>query len=44
MTLDEARHLIVEGINYAAYLETDSLYDFDKNRLWVLTTTTQGVW
>jgi hypothetical protein len=35
MTLDEARHLIVEGINYAAYRETDSsLYDFDKNRLW----------
>ena len=35
MTLDEARHLIIEGINYAAYSETDSsLYDSDKNRLW----------
>jgi hypothetical protein len=28
------RHLIVEGINYAAYRETDSsLHDADKNRL-----------
>jgi hypothetical protein len=34
MTADEARHLIIEGINYAAYRETDfSLYDSDKNRL-----------
>jgi len=34
MTLDEARHLIIEGINYAAYKETDSsLHDADKNRL-----------
>ena len=34
MTLDDARHLIIEGINYAAYKETDSsLYDPDKNRL-----------
>jgi len=34
MTPDEARHLIVEGINYAAYRETESsLYDSDKNRL-----------
>jgi hypothetical protein len=34
MTPDEARELIVEGINYAAYRETDaSLHDADKNRL-----------
>ena len=34
MTPDEARHLVIEGINYAAYHETDfSLHDFDKNRL-----------
>lgn len=34
MTADEARHLIIEGLNYAAYRETDSsLYDSDKNRL-----------
>jgi hypothetical protein len=34
MTLEEARLLIIEGINYAAYKETDSsLYDSDKNRL-----------
>jgi hypothetical protein len=34
MTLEEARLLIVERINYAAYKETDSsLYDSDKNRL-----------
>ncbi len=34
MTLEEARLLIVEGINYAAYKETDSsLHDSDKNRL-----------
>jgi hypothetical protein len=34
MTAEEARQIIVEGINYAAYRETDSsLYDSDKNRL-----------
>lgn len=34
MTTEEARQIIVEGINYAAYKETDSsLYDSDKNRL-----------
>jgi len=34
MTTDEARRLIIEGINYAAYHETDfSLHDSDKNRL-----------
>ena len=34
MTLEEARQIVVEGINYAAYKETDSsLYDLDKNRL-----------
>ena len=34
MTLDEARELIIESINYAAYRETDSsLHDSDKNRL-----------
>jgi|SRR5215467_5218278 len=34
MTPDEARVLIIEGMNYAAYRETDSsLYDSDKNRL-----------
>jgi hypothetical protein len=34
MTPDEARHLIVEGINYTAYRETNSsLHDTDKNRL-----------
>jgi len=34
MTPDEARHLFIEGINYAAYHETDfSLHDSDKNRL-----------
>ena len=34
MTLEEARLLIVEGINYAAYHQTDSsLHDADKNRL-----------
>jgi hypothetical protein len=33
MTVEEARPLIVEGINYAAYKETESsLYDSDKNR------------
>lgn len=34
MTPDEARRLIIEGINRAAYHETDSsLHDADKNRL-----------
>ena len=34
MTLDEARQLVIDGINYAAYRETDSsLQDSDKNRL-----------
>src|SRR6266487_5870422 len=34
MTTDEARELIIDGINYAAYKETDSsLHDSDKNRL-----------
>ena len=34
MTLEQARLLIIEAINYAAYKETDSsLYDSDKNRL-----------
>ena len=34
MTTDEARELIIDGINYAAYGETDSsLHDSDKNRL-----------
>jgi hypothetical protein len=34
MTLEEARLLNVEGINYAGYKETESsLYDSDKNRL-----------
>jgi hypothetical protein len=34
MTTEEARLMLVEGINYAAYKETDSsLYDSDKNRL-----------
>jgi hypothetical protein len=34
MTPAEARHLVIEGINYAAYHETDfSLQDSDKNRL-----------
>jgi hypothetical protein len=34
MTLEEARLVIIEGINYAAYKETDSsLHDSDKNRL-----------
>jgi hypothetical protein len=34
MTPDEVRHLIIDGINYAAYKETESsLYDSDKNRL-----------
>lgn len=34
MTADEARDLLISGINYAAYRETDfSLHDSDKNRL-----------
>src|SRR5947208_15493713 len=34
MTLEQARLVIVEGINYAAYKETaSSLHDSDKNRL-----------
>ena len=34
MTPDEARELIIDGMNYAAYRETDSsLHDSDKNRL-----------
>jgi len=34
MTSDEARDLVIDGINYAAYRETDSsLHDSDKNRL-----------
>ena len=34
MTPDEARQLVIEALNYAAYHETDySLYDSDKNRL-----------
>lgn len=35
MTAEEARQMIVDGIDCAAYKETDSsLYDSDKNRLW----------
>lgn len=34
MTRDEAAELVIEGMNYAAYKETDSsLHDSDKNRL-----------
>jgi hypothetical protein len=34
MSPDEAREIIIDGINYAAYRETDSsLHDSDKNRL-----------
>jgi len=34
MTLDEARQSVIDGINYAAYHETDfSLYDSGKNHL-----------
>lgn len=34
MTREEARQAVVDGINYAAYKETDSsLYDSDKDRL-----------
>jgi len=35
MTQDEAREIVIEGINHAAYRETDSsLHDADKNRLY----------
>ena len=45
MTSDEARHAIIEGINYAAYRETDSsLYDSDKNRLWGSEHYSSGRW
>ena len=34
MTLSEARQLVIDGMDYAAYRETDSsLHDSDKNRL-----------
>lgn len=34
MNQNEARKLVIEGMNYAAYRETDSsLHDSDKNRL-----------
>jgi hypothetical protein len=34
MTRDEAARLVIDGMNYSAYKETDSsLYDSDKNRL-----------
>jgi len=34
MTPDEARDMIIESMNYAAYRDTDSsLHDADKNRL-----------
>lgn len=34
MTSEEARQLVIDGIDYAAYRETDSsLHDSDKNRL-----------
>jgi hypothetical protein len=34
MNESEARQIVIDGINYAAYRETDSsLYDSDKNRL-----------
>jgi hypothetical protein len=34
MKLDEARQLVIDGINYAAYHESDfSFHDSDKNRL-----------
>jgi len=34
MTPEDARQAVVDGINYAAYKETDpSLYDSDKNCL-----------
>ena len=35
MTNDEARKILIEAIDYAAYRETESsLYDSDKNRLY----------
>ena len=35
MTPDEGRELIIEGLNFIAYRETESsLHDSDKNRLW----------
>lgn len=34
MTLDKAREIVIGGLNYAAYHETDcALFDSDKNRL-----------
>jgi hypothetical protein len=34
MTVDEAKELLIEGINYAAYRETNhSLWDADKDKL-----------
>jgi hypothetical protein len=34
MTFDDARELIIDGINYAAYRESNfSLHDSDKNRI-----------
>jgi hypothetical protein len=34
MKAGDARHLLIEGMNYAAYKETQSsLHDSDKNRL-----------
>ncbi len=34
MTVERAREIVIDGINYAAYRETDSsLYDSDKNRM-----------
>lgn len=34
MTADKARQIVISGIDYAAYRETNSsLYDSDKNRL-----------
>ncbi len=45
MTSDEARHAIIEGINYAAYREADSsLHDSDKNRLWGSVHYSSGRW
>jgi hypothetical protein len=35
MTVQEAREIVIEAMNYAAYKETDSsLFDSDKNRLY----------
>ncbi len=34
MTVEEAKELLISGMNYAAYKETGhSLYDADKNQL-----------